>query len=69
MPVSWLWGEPAVKAFAISMIRVMVLTPASAQKTSSSVVVPNGYCLCAHSYCECELICKEIETYSNNAIL
>jgi hypothetical protein len=45
-----------------------VLTPAWGPRTLSHCGCPKRILfMCAH-YCECELICREIETYSSNAI-
>jgi hypothetical protein len=38
-------------------ISAVVEMPWREPNTVFNFVVPNGYCLCAHSYCACELIC------------
>jgi hypothetical protein len=67
--VSWLWGEPAANALAINVIQGNgILTLAWGSNNHLPPCCPKRILLrCAH-YCECELICREIETYSNNAM-
>jgi hypothetical protein len=66
--VSWLWGELAAKALAINVMQLRVLTAPWGPNNHHPLCFPKRILfMCAH-YRECELICREIETYSNNAI-
>jgi hypothetical protein len=66
---SWLRGEPAANALTIKVMQVRgVDCPVGGPNNHHPLCFPKRILfMCAH-YCECELICREIETYSNNAI-